>query len=86
MTSATRRRDDMKRRRVAATPLSWWTLLTVALAAAVTVAAAQNCSFDAELDRLWCSLRTLTSQNGTTTIPSAARARYGHHNITIKQI
>ena len=55
---------------------SWWTLLTVAAVGAVVVAAAQNCSFDAEDDRLFCSFRTLTSPNGTTSMmPSATRAR-----------
>ena len=55
---------------------SWWTLLNVAAVGAVVVVAAQNCSFDAEDDRLFCSFRTLTSPNGTTSMmPSATRAR-----------
>ena len=34
----------------------------------------QNCSFDAETKRLWCSLRTLNTQNETASIQSASRA------------
>ena len=36
----------------------------------------QNCSFDVETQRLWCSLRTLNAQNNTPSIPSARRAQH----------